>query len=52
MADEVPVCAEIRKLSKIPIVFLSSADDNMNIVKSAVEAADVDGSNLSGLYGT
>ena len=26
-------CAEIRKFSKIPIVFLSSADDNMNIVK-------------------
>ncbi len=25
-------CAEIRKISKIPIVFLSSADDNMNIV--------------------
>ncbi len=25
-------CAEIRKLSKVPIVFLSSASDNMNIV--------------------
>lgn len=25
-------CAEIRKISKVPIVFLSSADDNMNIV--------------------
>lgn len=25
-------CAEIRKLSRIPIVFLSSASDNMNIV--------------------
>lgn len=25
-------CAEIRKLYKVPIVFLSSADDNMNIV--------------------
>ena len=25
-------CAEIRKTSKVPIVFLSSADDNMNIV--------------------
>lgn len=25
-------CAEIRKLFKIPIVFISSADDNMNIV--------------------
>jgi len=25
-------CREIRKLTKIPIIFLSSADDNMNIV--------------------
>ena len=25
-------CAEIRKLSRIPIIFLSSASDNMNIV--------------------
>ena len=25
-------CTEIRKFSKVPIVFLSSADDNMNIV--------------------
>lgn len=25
-------CSEIRKISKVPIVFLSSADDNMNIV--------------------
>lgn len=25
-------CAEIRKISKVPIVFLSSASDNMNIV--------------------
>ena len=25
-------CAEIRKTSRVPIVFLSSADDNMNIV--------------------
>lgn len=25
-------CAEIRKLFKIPIIFISSADDNMNIV--------------------
>lgn len=25
-------CAEIRKLSKVPIVFISSASDNMNIV--------------------
>ena len=25
-------CAEIRKLSQVPIVFLSSASDNMNVV--------------------
>ena len=25
-------CAEIRKLSKVPVIFLSSAADNMNIV--------------------
>ena len=25
-------CAEIRKLSKVPVIFLSSASDNMNIV--------------------
>ena len=25
-------CAEIRKFSKIPIIFISSASDNMNIV--------------------
>lgn len=25
-------CQEIRKISKVPIIFLSSADDNMNIV--------------------
>lgn len=25
-------CSEIRKISKVPIVFISSADDNMNIV--------------------
>lgn len=25
-------CAEIRKLSKVPIIFLSSASDNMNII--------------------
>lgn len=25
-------CTEIRKISKVPIVFISSADDNMNIV--------------------
>ena len=27
-------CSEIRKLSKVPIVFISSASDNMNIVMS------------------
>ena len=27
-----PWCSEIRKLSKVPIVFISSASDNMNIV--------------------
>ena len=25
-------CSEIRKLSKVPIIFISSASDNMNIV--------------------
>ncbi len=25
-------CSEIRKVSKVPIIFLSSAADNMNIV--------------------
>ena len=25
-------CSEIRKLSKVPVIFLSSASDNMNIV--------------------
>lgn len=33
-------CAEIRKFSKIPIVFLSSADDNMNIVMAMNMGAD------------
>ncbi len=33
-------CAEIRKLSKVPIVFLSSADDNMNIVMAMNMGAD------------
>ena len=27
-------CGEIRKISRVPIVFLSSASDNMNIVHS------------------
>ncbi len=25
-------CSEIRKLSKVPIVFISSASDNMNVI--------------------
>ena len=33
-------CAEIRKLSRVPIVFLSSADDNMNIVMAMSRGAD------------
>ena len=33
-------CGEIRKISQIPIVFLSSADDNMNIVMAMNMGAD------------
>jgi DNA-binding response OmpR family regulator len=33
-------CAEIRKLSKVPIIFLSSANDNMNIVMAMNMGAD------------
>ncbi len=33
-------CSEIRKLSLVPIVFLSSADDNMNIVMAMNMGAD------------
>lgn len=33
-------CAEIRKLSKVPIVFLSSASDNLNIVLAMNMGAD------------
>lgn len=33
-------CAEIRKLSNVPIVFLSSASDNMNIVMAMNMGAD------------
>ena len=33
-------CAEIRKVSNVPIVFLSSADDNMNIVMAMNMGAD------------
>ncbi len=33
-------CSEIRKLSKVPIVFISSASDNMNIVMAMSMGAD------------
>jgi len=33
-------CSEIRKVSQVPIVFLSSADDNMNIVMAMNMGAD------------
>ena len=33
-------CGEIRKLSKVPIIFLSSASDNMNIVMAVNMGAD------------
>ena len=33
-------CSEIRKLSKVPIIFLSSASDNMNIVMAMNMGAD------------
>ena len=33
-------CTEIRKLSKVPILFLSSASDNMNIVMAVSVGAD------------
>ena len=33
-------CSEIRKSSNVPIVFLSSADDNMNIVMAMNMGAD------------
>lgn len=33
-------CSEIRKISKVPIVFLSSASDNMNIVMAMNMGAD------------
>ena len=33
-------CSEIRKVSNVPIVFLSSADDNMNIVMAMNMGAD------------
>lgn len=33
-------CAEIRKVSKVPIIFISSASDNMNIVMAMNMGAD------------
>lgn len=33
-------CAEIRKLSKVPIIFISSASDNLNIVMAMNMGAD------------
>lgn len=33
-------CSEIRKVSKVPIVFISSASDNMNIVMAMNMGAD------------
>lgn len=33
-------CSEIRKVSKLPIMFLSSASDNMNIVMAMNMGAD------------
>lgn len=33
-------CSEIRKVSQVPIIFISSADDNMNIVMAMTVGAD------------
>ena len=33
-------CGEIRKLSKVPVIFLSSASDNMSIVMAVGMGAD------------
>ena len=33
-------CAEIRKLSSVPIIFLSSASDNMNIIMAVNQGGD------------
>lgn len=33
-------CAEIRKISKVPVVFLSSAADNMNIITAVNQGGD------------
>ena len=34
------LCSEIRKISKVPVIFLSSAADNMNIVMAVNMGAD------------
>ncbi|MGI5985818.1 MAG: response regulator, partial [Oscillospiraceae bacterium] len=33
-------CAEIRRISKVPIIFISSASDNMNIVMAVNMGGD------------
>ena len=33
-------CSEIRKVSKVPVIFISSASDNMNIVMAMNMGAD------------
>lgn len=33
-------CSEIRKISKVPIIFISSASDNMNIVMAITQGGD------------
>ncbi len=33
-------CSEIRKVSKVPIIFISSASDNMNMVMAMNMGAD------------
>lgn len=33
-------CQEIRKISQVPVIFLSSADDNMNIIMAMDKGAD------------
>lgn len=38
--DGYHICSEIRRISKVPIVFISSASDNMNIVMAMNMGAD------------
>ena len=33
-------CGEIRKISRVPVIFLSSASDNMNIITAVNQGAD------------